>query len=167
MVALDLDSLKLLDVRVADPEIVRKCSALPIFEGMSEESVVAALGGAEIRRVPAGNTLVLEGDPSNGEAYVVLSGKVSVHIGGARITELAAGAIFGEYALISDDCRTATVRTEEDSELLVLTQDGCLEIANGNNLVNEIMMDRIERNMDRKLGVFAEVPGGGKKKGWF
>lgn len=156
--ALDLQSVRILNVREPDPETVRKCCALPIFEGMSESAVLAALAGSELRTVPAGTVVVAERDESNGEAYVLLSGSASVSIGGAEIAKLSAGTIFGEYALMSDDCRTATVATESDCELLVLTQDGCTEIANGNNFVNEVMMDRIEENMDRKLGVFAEVP---------
>ena len=42
---------------------------------------------------------------------------------GDQLTTKAKGAVFGEWALIRDDTRTASVRTMEETEMLVITKE--------------------------------------------
>ena len=48
------------------------------------------------------------------------------------------------------------MRAIEPIECLVLDEDACLELSDKNGSINEIMLKRIEENMAKGRGVFAE-----------
>jgi tRNA A-37 threonylcarbamoyl transferase component Bud32 len=77
-------------------------------------------------KVPAGFVIVEEGDPGRA-AYVILEGRcVAYRMDGDAEIELRvmeAGDVFGEMAVFSDKPRTASVRAETDSVLLVVTSE--------------------------------------------
>lgn len=78
------------------------------------------------RRFVPRNTIVLkEGEPG-ANAYLIQSGAVEVFTEGQggplKLAALEAGQIFGEMALILDAPRAASVRTTEDSNLIVITR---------------------------------------------
>jgi len=71
-------------------------------------------------QLPAGHTVFRFGDPGD-SAYVIESGSVEVLSAGVRrIATLAAGALFGEVALLDQQPRTATVRTLEPTVLVCI-----------------------------------------------
>lgn len=80
----------------------------------------------ERRFVPKGTTVVHQGDAGY-SAYLLQSGSVSVFtLDNGREVELAkleVGQIFGEMALIFDEPRSASVKTLEDCNLIVITRD--------------------------------------------
>ncbi|MCB9989288.1 MAG: cyclic nucleotide-binding domain-containing protein [Rhodospirillales bacterium] len=79
----------------------------------------------ERRFVPAGRIVVDEGDTGH-SAFLIQSGSVQVFTGakGAEVelARLGAGQIFGEIALVFDSPRSASVKTLEDSTLIVITR---------------------------------------------
>ena len=79
-----------------------------LFMGLSsgERRRLAAL--ATTRTFPTGTTIVREGDTSMA-LYVVLSGRVSVVIGGQMVRELGAHDVFGELGVLDDAPRSASV----------------------------------------------------------
>ena len=66
---------------------------------------------------PAGHVIFRHGD-SGSSLYLVTRGRASVHLGhdheGIRLVTFAAGAIFGELALLDPGPRSATVTADED-----------------------------------------------------
>ena len=74
-------------------------------------------------RTQKGFEIIRQGD-SWDSFYVIISGRVSVKVkkGGklVKIAELGKGEFFGEMALLVNQPRTATITSEETSELLVL-----------------------------------------------
>ncbi|MDP9149289.1 MAG: serine/threonine-protein kinase [Myxococcota bacterium] len=76
--------------------------------------------------LPAGSTIILEGEPGNA-AYVILEGRcVAYRVEGSVETELRAmgpGDVFGEAAVFSNKPRTASVRAVSDVRLLVVTRE--------------------------------------------
>jgi PAS domain S-box-containing protein len=74
------------------------------------------LGSAE------GENLILEGTPSDNRVYFLLAGQLSVIVDGKTILTLARrGDIVGEVGLVDRDFRSATVRADAPSRLLVLS----------------------------------------------
>jgi len=76
---------------------------------------------AEDVRVPAGKTLVEEGETGH-EFFVILDGTARVTRQGRKIANLGPGAAFGELALLEKAPRNATVVADSDMELVVLGQ---------------------------------------------
>ncbi len=81
----------------------------------------------------AGEMIFAQGDPGDG-LYIVVSGSVSIfqeekdetHL---KLTEIKAGAFFGELSLLSDGVRTASAVAAEDAELVVLKRLDLLQLA--------------------------------------
>ncbi len=75
----------------------------------------------------AGETIFKSGDPS-GAMYLIISGKVKIHRHdekGAEIilSQINAGSVFGELALLSNQPRMASVTAVVDSEFLVIDRN--------------------------------------------
>jgi hypothetical protein len=78
----------------------------------------------------AGEVIFAEGDYST-EAYIVRRGRVEVYVTrdvDRQLAILHPGAVFGELALLTDQVRTASVRALDDAELVVIDQDGFLDL---------------------------------------
>jgi CRP/FNR family cyclic AMP-dependent transcriptional regulator len=71
--------------------------------------------------VPAGREVVTEGTIGH-EFFLILEGSASVIRNGKKIATLGPGQYFGEMALLDKGVRTATVKTDTPSTLLVLGQ---------------------------------------------
>ena len=69
----------------------------------------------------AGRIIFREGDEAR-ELFVVKSGQVRIQIGNRMVTELAAGSIFGEMALIDSEPRSATAVAVTDVELVPVSE---------------------------------------------
>lgn len=92
-----------------------------LFDGFSKKELEKiAMAGDEIRMTPG--TVVVDQGQTGREAFVVLSGEVSVKRGGRKITTLGPGAVVGELSLLDHGPRTATATCETDCELLVIDQ---------------------------------------------
>jgi Cyclic nucleotide-binding domain len=61
-----------------------------------------------ISTIPAGTTLVRQGEPGS-EIYLVLDGVIRVERDGAGLAEYGPGAMLGERALLEDGIRTSTL----------------------------------------------------------
>ncbi|MCA0213248.1 MAG: cyclic nucleotide-binding domain-containing protein [Proteobacteria bacterium] len=74
----------------------------------------------------AGGVLMTQGDPSNGELYLIETGRLGVTLRGQnlgqRLASLMGGNIVGEMALYSSAPRSATVTAETDTVVWTLTR---------------------------------------------
>jgi len=77
-------------------------------------------------RIPKGSVIFRQGDPGH-EMFVISSGRVSLTIGAEghqkEVAVLGPGEFFGELSLLSDEPRSATAQTVEDSTLLAIGRD--------------------------------------------
>ncbi|MCC6995034.1 MAG: cyclic nucleotide-binding domain-containing protein [Deltaproteobacteria bacterium] len=107
---------------------------LPLFEELPAEAHAEILRRMVIRRVGPGTLIVREGDPGDA-CYVIASGQVRVlkrTPDGRRLVEvarLADGALFGEFALLADRKRHASVEALTDVELFEIPRRLLDEIA--------------------------------------
>ena len=94
--------------------------------------------GAELRKirssldslsVPAGKVLVEEGRIGQ-EVFIIVDGTAAVTRNGKKVATLGAGNHFGELALLDRRPRSASVVTETDMDVLIMSQrqfNGLLE----------------------------------------
>jgi len=100
--------------------------SVSFLEGLPQPTVEHLALACEHRSVPAGCTLVAEGEVGN-EFFVVLSGSCEVRRGNAAVDQLSAPASFGEIALLHDEVRVASVITTVECELAVIRQGDFLD----------------------------------------
>jgi CRP-like cAMP-binding protein len=95
---------------------------LRIFAGLSEDQLRQIIFLARKQRIPKGREIIREGEIGS-EMYVLLEGRLGVFKKGAEgevpLATLSEGEITGEVALMDRSPRSASVRTLEDSVLLV------------------------------------------------
>ena len=82
------------------------------------------IGGTEVRTFKSGDVIFREGDPSNGEAFLVHEGTVEarrVVDGKARLLNtLVHGDLLGEVALFRDGPHSVTATAKDQVTLLVI-----------------------------------------------
>ena len=90
---------------------------------MKHDTTFELLTGNEIeaRAYKRGDIIFREGDRAL-ELFVIKSGEVRIQIGNRTVTELPAGSIFGEMALIDDEPRSATAVAASDVELVPVSE---------------------------------------------
>jgi CRP-like cAMP-binding protein len=95
-------------------------SGVWLFGNCSKKELTALASLATQIDVPAGKTLVTQGEPGR-EFFVIVSGKAEATRGGIPIGVLGPGTFFGEMSLLESKPRVATVTTTEPTSVLVLT----------------------------------------------
>jgi signal transduction histidine kinase len=107
-----------------DPgDVVGILAAMPLFQDLSRDDLERLAGVATVIDVPAGATLMEEGDEA-AALHVLLTGELEVtrREGGGDIllAVLSPGAFLGEMALVAGARRNATVRALRPARLLVI-----------------------------------------------
>jgi len=114
------------------PDKILRLRGIQIFEGLSVSELAAIASVTEEVVYPLGTVVIKEGE--TGETmYMIIAGEVSVNKsqeGGSEIEldRILAGDYFGEMALFEDVVRSATIRAEEETRLLVLHKQEFTEI---------------------------------------
>ena len=99
---------------------------VPIFKELRDDFLVRLASIMDELSFPTSHTIFTEGQEGR-LLYVVVSGRVSVHIGNQEIVQLEQGTCFGEMSLFDAEPRSASVTTLAPCECLVLTQQQLYE----------------------------------------
>jgi len=91
---------------------------------------------------PANYTIFRQGEEGR-SLYIVVSGRVKVHIGNKQLAEVEQGKYFGEMAVFDTQPRSASATTLEPCEFLELTQ--------------EQLYDAIEETPDIAVNIIREL----------
>jgi CRP-like cAMP-binding protein len=135
------------------PEYIKQAA---LFVGLSEEQL-KKIGERGERRNFAQGDIVFEEGSAGHEFYIVLEGRIEITVKMSRESEQAPvhvvepGAVFGEFALVSDHERSATAVACQDSVCFVLKRSVFRQLADEDpNLgyivlrdLGEILVDRI------------------------
>jgi len=125
----------------AEDELLRKAGTppsqtlplerLPLFGELSVEQIACLRNWLEPVAFPAGQVIFRSGDPGSA-LYLVTRGRASVHIkhgdGDIRLATFAAGAVFGELALLDRGPRSATITADDDLEGFGLSEASFAEL---------------------------------------
>jgi CRP-like cAMP-binding protein len=106
---------------------------VPLFDDLSQDAFVALVNRLGYHRHAPGQLLLQEGDVGR-SFFIIVEGRVRVFKSGPddkeiTLAHLGEGAFFGEMAMLSGAPRTASVVTEEDTELLEVTDNVLRELA--------------------------------------
>lgn len=97
-----------------------------LLKGSSQEDIELVLGLIQERQVKAGTTIFTENMAAEA-IYIVKSGSVRISLmaGDGRemgLLLIGPGEFFGELALLQEETRFVTARTEAPTDLLVMTR---------------------------------------------
>ena len=95
--------------------------SVPLFADCSKRELQEISLVADEVDLPAGFELTKEG-ASGQELVLIVEGAADVVRRGKKIDTVAGGDFVGEIALVTDEPRTATVRTTSATQALVLTR---------------------------------------------
>src|SRR5258708_17103094 len=90
---------------------------VPLFAACSRKDLQLVARRAEDVRVPAGKTLISEGETGH-EFFVILDGTAKVTRHGRKIATIGPGPPFGALALLRQAPRTSTLPPATATELL-------------------------------------------------
>jgi CRP/FNR family transcriptional regulator, cyclic AMP receptor protein len=99
---------------------------VPIFRELRDDFLVRLASVMEELSFPSSHTIFTEGEEGR-SLYIVVSGRVRVHIGDQELVQLERGTCFGEMSLFDAEPRSASVTTLESCDCLVLTQQQLYE----------------------------------------
>ncbi|MFC1609316.1 cyclic nucleotide-binding domain-containing protein [Myxococcota bacterium] len=112
---------------------------------------------ATLQACKSGYLVIQEGDPCDG-FYLVVKGEVRVTLaerGDEEVARLGSGEFFGEMALLSDQPRSASVWTCQESELLFFERDAVLDLLQDypdlRELLGGVALQRAEENLWQAL----------------
>ena len=95
--------------------------AVPIFKELRDDFLVRLASVMNELSFPTNHTIFTEGKEGR-SLYIVVSGRVRVHLENRDLANLEQGACFGEMSLFDSEPRSASVTTLESCECLMLTQ---------------------------------------------
>ncbi|MBW4475674.1 MAG: cyclic nucleotide-binding domain-containing protein [Tolypothrix brevis GSE-NOS-MK-07-07A] len=95
---------------------------VPIFEKLRDDFIVRLASVMDELSFPANYAIFKQGEEGR-SLYIVVSGKVQVHIGNKLLAEVPKGKYFGEMAVFDTEPRSASATTLETCECLELTQE--------------------------------------------
>ena len=95
--------------------------AVPIFQELRDDFLVRLASVMDELSFPVQHTIFTQGQEGR-SLYIVVSGKVRVHLGDRDLAQLEQGTCFGEMSLFDAEPRSASVTTIEHCDCLMLTQ---------------------------------------------
>ncbi|MEM8612336.1 MAG: cyclic nucleotide-binding domain-containing protein [Cyanobacteria bacterium P01_H01_bin.105] len=100
--------------------------AVPIFTELRDDFLVRLASIMDELSFPANHKIFREGEEGR-SLYIVVSGRVRVHLRSQELATLAKGTCFGEMSLFDAEPRSASVTTTSACDCLVLTQQQLYE----------------------------------------
>ncbi|WP_413171128.1 cyclic nucleotide-binding domain-containing protein [Anabaena azotica] len=95
---------------------------VPIFNELRDDFVVRLASVMNELSYPTNHSIFKQGEEGR-SLYIIVSGRVKVHIGDTKLAEVDPGKYFGEMAVFDTQPRSASVTTLEPCDCLELTQE--------------------------------------------
>ncbi|PDV97977.1 cyclic nucleotide-binding domain-containing protein [Candidatus Chloroploca asiatica] len=116
-------------------EMVETIAACPIFARLPIGERLILASQVEVVNWADGDVILHQGDPSDGVTYIVHSGLVAIDMDGAQMRLLGRGSSIGERGALLGEARSTTMHAHGELQLLKLTPEVFLPIANTLHLV--------------------------------
>jgi len=133
---------------------------VPIFKELRDDFIVRLTSVMNELSFPANYTIFRQGEEGR-SLYIVVSGRVKVHIGNKQLAEVEQGKYFGEMAVFDTQPRSATATTLEHCEFLELTQEQLYDAIEETpeiavNIIREL--SRLIRRLNDDMNMTASSP---------
>ena len=125
-----------------DPDRLR---AIPLFSSLDEQTLRGVATFATESSVPAGKTLVKEGDYAY-EFMAIEEGEADVLRGGEKLATLGPGDFFGEIAVLEKTLRTASVVATTPMRLVTLSHWDLKRVGNAIEQIRATLEERKRNN---------------------
>jgi signal transduction histidine kinase len=123
-------------------------SKLPIFCDAGQDVLMEMSSSLTEKEVLKGSVIIRKGEEGDA-VFIIASGKVRVHDGNHVLARLVTGQVFGEYALIDQRTRSASVTADENCLLLRLDYHDFYRHAVGNpEILRGVLRELIHRMRD-------------------
>ncbi|HEV2863324.1 MAG TPA: ATP-binding cassette domain-containing protein [Pyrinomonadaceae bacterium] len=147
------------DLRVTDIGMLRE---MPLFEHLDESYLRDISRMFITERVPAGRTVIEEGDEGN-RFYIIVRGTVAVMAAGAadathHVATLDDGDYFGEISLVAGVPTTASVVTLTPSIFIILVREQLLKLMHQHPRLAEQLRAALERRAAETEAITALRP---------
>lgn len=104
------------------PELTKEPPPFPLLSELPRGAFMELLARLSVVRL-GGDEMVLREGEAGDACYLVADGKVRVTKAGVEVAQLGPGSFFGEFAVLSDQRRHASVQTVEPVELLEIRRE--------------------------------------------
>ena len=120
-----------------------------LFKTLDPEGRRELIESGYVVRVPAGETLMRQGEPGGDAMYLILSGSVNVEAskgakGSVKLAILGRGACLGEVSVLGGGPRTATITALEDVQAVAFERHRIMRIIDRYPKVRSILEAMIE-----------------------
>jgi signal transduction histidine kinase len=124
---------------------------LPIFSDADQAVLMDMASTLTEREILKGTTIIRKGEEGDA-VFIIAKGKVRVHDGNHVLARLGEGQVFGEYALIDQQTRSASVTSEEPCLLLRLDYEDFYRHAAGHpGILRGVLRQLINRMRDMNV----------------
>ncbi|UKO96744.1 cyclic nucleotide-binding domain-containing protein [Nostoc sp. UHCC 0870] len=128
---------------------------VPIFKELRDDFIVRLTSVMHELHFSANHTIFRQGEEGR-SLYIVVSGRVKVHIGDKQLAVVEQGKYFGEMAVFDTQPRSANVTTLESCEFLELTQEQLYDAIEETpeiavNIIREL--SRLVRRLNENINV--------------
>ena len=129
-----------------------------LFGGIEDEELIQFLTFMKQREFRKGDKIVIEGDPGDC-LFLIVEGSVEIlkivpdagEGNMERIATLGMGETFGEMSIIDLHTRSATVRAQEDSIVLVLSKKNLSHIWRSHPKIYTLILKNLAREISMRL----------------
>jgi CRP-like cAMP-binding protein len=104
---------------MARHDVSEHLARVPLFSACSKKELARVAKATDEVNVEDGHVLTTQDERSD-EAFVIVSGNVTVKRNGRKIAELGPGSMLGELGLLDRGPRTATATADGPVDLLVI-----------------------------------------------
>ncbi len=146
---------------------IRFLKDIPLFAGLSEESLAVLAYTSRRLQLPKGIFVFFQEDPPD-SVYAIVSGSVAIVLSSEDgrelvINEMRPGDVFGEIGLITGKPRTTSALTREATELMVISGESFLQILRSESYLAQSLLiqlaERLGASSDRESALaFLDAP---------
>ena len=120
--------------------------SVDLFSSVPEESLVNVASILEEVEAEPGEEIIRKGDLGT-SMYIIIDGKVRVHMDGQDLAELGPREVFGELAALDPQPRAASVTALESTQLFKLSRGPLLELMGDHSEVTSGVLKVLCRRM--------------------
>jgi CRP-like cAMP-binding protein len=125
---------------------------IPLLSSLTPDRLRHVIERVEVRDLPSGHEVVRQGE-RGGSLFIIVTGRVRIQVGARVVASMRDGDFFGEQAILTDFPRTATVTTEEPTQLLELSRALVSELVAGSpDVLRTLLRFFRDRLLERLLG---------------